>query len=502
MANPQSRNEAILQSIVDETAYTEIPKSREEKLLLEIKDLIEQGGTSDVQGLILTMNTTTYVITAYLIDGEGHQVGESQSIDIPLEATIIDASYNNTTKIITFTLTSGAYLSVPIGDIIYGLQPLIDAQHKLSASLVDDSQGRFKFLWVGTAAQWEIDGPNCPVGTPRLITDDIDIDLVPTNGSLNPVTSNGIFQELKKLKVINENPENHNGIYRGKNLTDVYTIEQIYERVHDGSFEDLYLGDYITVHLTTDLYTRFTGAEFVEGTTYYEMDSGTDVTQRTWTETQDAEPQEGKVYATKQVVEEDADYMIAGFDCYLYRGVAPDIIIDHNIVLIMRTKFSTKAFMHHDATAMQGYALSDIFNITLPCYAKSTKTAVNGHIIKRTTRRVTSVDPNIPSNVGCGWYGSSTTEAVVKSELDIPSINQMMGNDILSSSWRDSKGEPYKFPIYNFILPHTDNYSLPLSNVMGITNGKLAYSSLQMGGGLNGIYTNTNAFFKAYFVFG
>lgn len=201
MANPQSRNEAILQSIVDETTYTEIPKSREEKLLLEIKDLIEQGGggTSDVQGLILTMNTTTYVITAYLIDGEGHQVGESQSIDIPLEATIVDASYNNTTKIITFTLTSGAYLQVPIGDIVYGLQPLIDAQHKLPANLVDDTQGRFKFLWVGTAAQWEIDGPNCPVGTPRLITDDVDIDLVPTQGSNNPVTSDGVYNALARL---------------------------------------------------------------------------------------------------------------------------------------------------------------------------------------------------------------------------------------------------------------------------------------------------------------
>lgn len=173
MANPQSRNEAILQSIVDETTYTEIPKSREEKLLLEIKDLIEQGGgTSDVQGLVLTMNSSTYVITAYLIDGEGQQVGDAQTIDIPLEATIIDASYNNTTKIITFTLTSGAYLQVPIGDIIYGLQPLIDAQHKLSASLVDDSQGRFRFTWVGTAAQWAIDGPNVAAGTPYIITDD------------------------------------------------------------------------------------------------------------------------------------------------------------------------------------------------------------------------------------------------------------------------------------------------------------------------------------------
>ena len=200
MANPQSRNEEILESIVNDTPYTRVPQSREEYLLLEIKDLIEQGGgggTSNVQGLRLTMNPTTYVITAYLIDGEGTQVGESQSIDIPLESTIVGASYDNTTKIITFTLTSGASLTVHIGDIIYGLQPLIDAQHKLSASLVDDSQGRLKFMWVGTAAQYAIDGPNLPVGTPWMITDDTDIDTTPTQNSSNPITSGGVYTALQ-----------------------------------------------------------------------------------------------------------------------------------------------------------------------------------------------------------------------------------------------------------------------------------------------------------------
>ena len=201
MANPQSRNEEILQSIVDETPYTRVPQSREEILLLEIKNLIEQGGgggTSNVQGLRLTMNPTTYVITAYLIDGEGQQVGQEQQIDIPLESTMVGASYDNTTKIITFTLTSGATLTVPIGDIIYGLQPLIDAQHKLSASLVDDTQGRLKFMWVGTAAQYLVDGPNLPVGTPFMITDDVDIDTTPTQNSSNPITSGGVYTALQE----------------------------------------------------------------------------------------------------------------------------------------------------------------------------------------------------------------------------------------------------------------------------------------------------------------
>lgn len=201
MANPQSRNEEILQSIVDETEYTKVPQSREEYLLLEIKDIIEHGGggTSNVQGLVLTMNSSTYVVTAYLVDGEGQRVGDAQTIDIPLESTIIDASYNNMTKTITFTLTSGAYLSVPIGDIIYGLQPLIDSTHKLSASLVDDTQGRMRFMWTGTAAQWAIDGPNVAAGTPYIITDDQDIDSAPTQNSANPVTSGGVYSALARL---------------------------------------------------------------------------------------------------------------------------------------------------------------------------------------------------------------------------------------------------------------------------------------------------------------
>lgn len=201
MANPQSRNEEILQSIVDDTEYTKVPQSREEYLLLEIKDIIGQGGggTSNVQGLVLTMNSSTYVVTAYLIDGEGQRVGEAQTIDIPLEATIVDASYNNTTKTITFTLTSGAYLSVPIGDIIYGLQPLIDSTHKLSSSLVDDTQSRLKFIWSGTTAQFAIDGPNLPAGTPYIITDDQDIDTVPTQNSTNPITSGGVYNSLARL---------------------------------------------------------------------------------------------------------------------------------------------------------------------------------------------------------------------------------------------------------------------------------------------------------------
>ena len=41
LGDPQSRNEAILMSIIDETAYDEEPESRIEELLLELKEKIE-----------------------------------------------------------------------------------------------------------------------------------------------------------------------------------------------------------------------------------------------------------------------------------------------------------------------------------------------------------------------------------------------------------------------------------------------------------------------------
>lgn len=171
-------------------------KQHEALFLLGI-DFGGGGGTSNVQGLVLTMDPLTYVVTAYLVDGDGQQVGQSQTIDIPLESTVVGASYDNINKTIILTLTSGASITVPLADLVYGLQPLIDSNHKLSASLVDDTQGRFKFTWVGTAAQYAIDGPNLPVVTPFIITDDVDIDTTPTQNSSNPITSGGVYMALQ-----------------------------------------------------------------------------------------------------------------------------------------------------------------------------------------------------------------------------------------------------------------------------------------------------------------
>lgn len=46
-----SRFENIVRSIIDQTPYTETVHSKEEELLLELKDAIEGGGGGDVDHL-------------------------------------------------------------------------------------------------------------------------------------------------------------------------------------------------------------------------------------------------------------------------------------------------------------------------------------------------------------------------------------------------------------------------------------------------------------------
>lgn len=68
MSEEQGRNADILQSIVDGTEYTAPPQSRIEDLLLQVKEVIEEGGgtkirLADVSGAAVAMTNTTATLT-------------------------------------------------------------------------------------------------------------------------------------------------------------------------------------------------------------------------------------------------------------------------------------------------------------------------------------------------------------------------------------------------------------------------------------------------------
>jgi hypothetical protein len=299
-------------------------------------------------------------------------------------------------------------------------------------------------------------------------------DAVPTDGSTNPVTSNGVYDALagkvdkvqgkqlstedfttaykNGLAVMMANPLNHNAIFRGANLTNVYTVDEIYAKVHDGSFDDLYLGDYFTVSITTDIMTKYTGATFESGVDYYEMGGGTNVTARTWTLTEDTEPQSGKTYATKLTKTENVDLMIAAFDYYY--NIGDTALTTHHAILVPKgAGFATTAKMNSTNTTVGGYYGSDMHQITLPCYAKSLKTVLGNHLLSHKTWLTTTVNTTTPSMAGAGITGAASASTWETTELQLLNEVQLYGSTVWSSSAYDIGVDNEKLPVFNFINP-------------------------------------------------
>ena len=71
---------------------------------------------------VLSMNSSTFVITAQLKDQDGNNLGSAQTIDLPLESVVVNGSYDNATKSLILTLENGNTITIPVADLISGLQ--------------------------------------------------------------------------------------------------------------------------------------------------------------------------------------------------------------------------------------------------------------------------------------------------------------------------------------------------------------------------------------------
>ena len=249
--------------------------------------------------------------------------------------------------------------------------------------------------------------------------------------------------------VVNYNALNHNGIFRGKDLTNIYTVEQMYSMIHSGNFDDLFLGDYFTKSITTDIYTVFSGSAFEQGVTYYEQ--GGTLTERTYTATSDTEPQSGKVYCTKLTKTENIMLMFAGFDYYYNMG--DTALTTHHAVLIPRTNFATAAKMNSTNTTEGGYYNSEMHQTTLPCYAASIKKALNNHLLSHKTILTTAMTASTPSMAGAGMTGAATNWDWEITELQLMNEVQVFGTTVWSSSAYDVGCDNKLLPVFKFINP-------------------------------------------------
>lgn len=102
----------------------------------------------------LTINSSTYVVTAQLKDQDGNNLGSAQTIDLPLESVVVSGSYDSDNKKIVLTLQDGSTIDIPVGDLISGLQTEITNDNKLDADLVDDSTSTNKFVTATDKSTW------------------------------------------------------------------------------------------------------------------------------------------------------------------------------------------------------------------------------------------------------------------------------------------------------------------------------------------------------------
>lgn len=101
--------------------------------------ILGSGGPSGNYAVNLNMSMdSNYVISAQLVDQNGNALGTEQTIDLPLESVVVSGSYDSVTKSIILTLDNGNTITIPVGDLVSGLQTEITAQNPLSADLLTD----------------------------------------------------------------------------------------------------------------------------------------------------------------------------------------------------------------------------------------------------------------------------------------------------------------------------------------------------------------------------
>lgn len=160
----RSNAENILRAALGEAVEYDNPNSPVEYYLLKLKEAIEAGGgggggssTAYATDLQLSIDSSTYVVTAQLLNKDGDAIGTAKTIDLPLESMVVGGSYNAQTKKVILTLKNDNTVEFSVADLVAGLQTELSASNKLNPAYINyDSTHRAvsdteKTAWNTTA---------------------------------------------------------------------------------------------------------------------------------------------------------------------------------------------------------------------------------------------------------------------------------------------------------------------------------------------------------------
>ena len=200
------------------------------------------------------------------------------------------------------------------------------------------------------------------------------------------------------------NAGHHNSIFRGKDITSYLTDGSLYTRISSGTFEDLFVGDYII--------------------------SG----EHTW--------------------------RIAGFDVYLHKG---DIELTKHHAIIVPDKHLTTAQMNFSDTSSNttvgGYVASSMYTTTLPSILDTYITPVFGnHVIEIRNLLTTSINATGYNRYGTNT-GCSNNWAWYSRKVDLMNEVQVFGSIVWSSSGYETGSDNCQLPLFRLAPEYITNRS-------------------------------------------
>ena len=186
--------------------------------------------------------------------------------------------------------------------------------------------------------------------------------------------------------------EAHNAMWGGRDITAAFDAGTVSEHIADGTFKDIFPGDYITKQVT------------ISGTAY------------------------------------NVNWIIADCDYWINKGDQNNGMETHHVVIVPQAPIFN-ANMNNDNVTTGGYAGSRMYRETIPACATGIVSAFGAsHILTFRDLVTVTVDNNVASRGYCGWTGASAPwESWVSVQCNLMTERMVIGAPNYSSSGIDDE---------------------------------------------------------------
>ena len=248
----------------------------------------------------------------------------------------------------------------------------------------------------------------------------------------NDIAATYVPLSNEAYKAVTANGIHHNGIYRGKNLGTINNLAEVEafltaHTVSNGTFADLYLGDYFI------LPAKFTGIvadASVKGTNWQGVVQATAIT--------------GQVTS--------CELEIVAFNHYKNKG---DTALNKNHIVLKPRKPLMYAPMNgltsdNKQTTVGGYYNSYMHQTVIPQINAVFEQFFGSHLLTRRALLSNATSTTIASMAGSGWMGATTRWSWYDVKACLMSEVAVYGSTVFSSAFWDVGEDNEKLPVYNF----------------------------------------------------